>query len=216
MNMEHSQMDRIYLYTRFERFWHWAQALLIVILAVTGLEIHGVIGLAGFQLAVEIHNGAAWTWFVLYAFILFWHATTGQWKHYIPTTQKLLAVARYYAVGIFRGERHPVPKSERSKHNPLQRMAYLGITLVLVPFQVATGFLLYTYNRWAEWGIGTSLGTVATLHTLGAFGLIAFIVGHIYMTTTGHSVTCHLSAMCSGWEEVPAEHSKVSELERAA
>jgi len=31
---------RIYLYKRFERFWHWSQALLIIIMMVTCFEVH--------------------------------------------------------------------------------------------------------------------------------------------------------------------------------
>ncbi len=29
-----------------------------------------------------------------------------------------------------------------------------------------------------------------------------FLIVHIYMTTTGHSIMCHFTAMCTGWEEV--------------
>ena len=59
----------------------------------------------------------------------------------------------YYMIGIFRGEPHPVPKSERVKHNPLQRITYLGISVFLIPFQMITGLLYYTYNSWPEMGI---------------------------------------------------------------
>jgi len=46
-----------------------------------------------------------------------------------------------------------VPKSERIKHNPLQRLTYLGISLFLIPFQMATGLLYYTYNGWPAMGL---------------------------------------------------------------
>jgi thiosulfate reductase cytochrome b subunit len=114
-----------------------------------------------------------------------------------------MAVARYYIIGIFRGEPHPVPKSERSKHNPLQRLTYLGIAVVLIPVQVTTGLLYYTYNSWTQWGITFSLGSVALVHTVGAFALLAFLIVHVYMTTTGHTLWCHIKAMISGWEKVP-------------
>jgi thiosulfate reductase cytochrome b subunit len=197
------QMERLYLYSRFERFWHWAQAALIIFLALTGLEIHGTYRLFGFDLATELHNGAGIGWFVLYVFIIFWNLTTGEWKHYIPTTKKLLAVAAYYVYGIFRGEPHPVPKSERNKHNPLQRLTYLGISIVLIPLQVITGLLYYTYNWWPQWNLQWKLGSVATIHSAAAFALLVFLVVHVYMTTTGHNVCAHLKAMCTGWEEVP-------------
>jgi Ni,Fe-hydrogenase I cytochrome b subunit len=38
--MTTANIIKIYLYTRFERFWHWFQALMIITLIVTGLEIH--------------------------------------------------------------------------------------------------------------------------------------------------------------------------------
>lgn len=198
------RMERIYLYTRFERFWHWTQALLIVFLVVTGLEVHGATHWLGFEDAVEWHSALGIGWFVLYVFILFWQITTGEWKQYIPTTRKLMAVVRYYLIGIFRGEPHPVPKSERNKHNPLQRLTYLGIAVVLIPVQVTTGLLYYTYNSWPEWGIRLPLEPVALIHTAGAYALVAFLVVHIYMTSTGHNLWCHLTAMCTGWEDVPA------------
>lgn len=213
--MNTCEMERLYLYSRFERFWHWAQAALIVFLALTGLEIHGTYRLFGFDLATTLHNWAGIGWFVLYVFIIFWNLTTGEWKHYIPTTKKLLAVATYYVYGIFRGEPHPVPKSERNKHNPLQRLTYLGISVVLIPVQVLTGLLYYTYNHWLQWGIQWKLGTVATIHSAAAFALLVFLIVHVYMTTTGHSVCAHLKAMCTGWEEVPKPH-RPEVLDRAA
>jgi thiosulfate reductase cytochrome b subunit len=209
------EMERLYLYSRFERFWHWAQAALIIFLAMTGLEIHGTYRLFGFDLATELHNGAGIGWFVLYVFIIFWNLTTGEWKHYIPTTKKLLAVAAYYVYGIFRGEPHPVPKSERNKHNPLQRLTYLGISIVLIPLQVLTGLLYYTYNSWPQWNLQWKLGTVATIHSVAAFALLIFLVVHVYMTTTGHRVCAHLKAMCTGWEEVP-KTEELADLDQAA
>ncbi|WP_268966503.1 cytochrome b/b6 domain-containing protein, partial [Oceanidesulfovibrio marinus] len=103
---------------------------------------------------------------------------------------------RYYMIGILRGEPHPVLKSERAKHNPLQRLAYLGIVSLLIAFRMATGFLCYCYNDWAGIGVGgLSLGTLAALHTIGAVAFLVFIIVHVYMTTTGHTVFFHISAM---------------------
>ncbi|MFP4516973.1 MAG: cytochrome b/b6 domain-containing protein [Desulfovibrionales bacterium] len=195
--------NRIYLYSRFERFWHWFQALIIIVLAVTGFEIHGTYSLLGFETAFTVHNWTAWAWLVLYVFILFWMATTGEWRHYIPTYKKIFCVGCYYAYGIFHGEPHPVPKSERVKHNPLQRMTYLSIVTFLLPYQIVTGFLYYFYNLWPEWQLEWVLATMAYLHTAGAFAMLAFIIVHVYMTTTGHTVFSHTKAMITGWEEVP-------------
>ena len=211
---QNGDMKKIYLYTRFERFWHWLQALLLILLLITGLEVHGTYELMGFEQAVEWHNFLGLAWLVLFVFIVFWLLTTGEWKQYVPTTRKLFQVVRYYAVGIFRGEPHPVQKSRDAKHNPLQRLTYLGLSAVLLPIQMITGLLYYTYNSWPEWGLGwMSLEVLAIIHMAGAFAIFAFLIVHVYMTSTGHSITAHLSAMISGYEEVEREY-EVPEWER--
>lgn len=197
-------MKKIYLYTRFERFWHWLQAILIFMLLLTGFEVHGTFVLLGFKKAVSLHNFFGITWLILFVFIVFWVFTTGEWRQYIPTTKKLFEVMRYYASGIFRGEPHPVQKTRGAKHNPLQRLTYLGLTAVLLSLQMITGFLYYYYNDWDAWGIDgfLGLGVLAAIHVLCGFAILAFVIVHIYMTTTGHSLTAHIAAMFSGWEEV--------------
>ena len=200
--MNNETPQKMYLYARFERFWHWAQALLILVLLVTGFEIHGTYTLLGFERAFTVHNFCAWTWLVLYAFIVFWMITTGEWRQYTPTYKKVLEVAWYYAFGIFQGKPHPVPKTKRTKHNPLQRLTYLGIVSVLVPFQLITGYLYYFYNSWDQLGLDWGLSGVAILHTIGGFAMLVFVITHIYMTTTGHTVLAHTKAMITGWEEV--------------
>lgn len=197
------KMKRIYLYTRFERFWHWIQAILITMLLITGFEIHGTYILFGFERAVELHSFLGVTWLVLYAFILFWLVTTGEWRQYIPTTRKLIDVAHYYLIGIFQGKPHPVQKSIDAKHNPLQRLGYLWLSSILLPIQMALGLLGYTYNEWPEFGMDAylDLGVIAVAHSVLAFLILAFLIVHIYLITTGHRLTAHLTAMITGWEE---------------
>lgn len=213
--MNERKMTKIYLYTRFERFWHWVQALLIVLLLVTGFEVHGFYELLGFERAVKWHNYLGITWLVLFVFIVFWLLTTGEWKQYVPTTRKLFEVLKYYSYGIFHGLPHPVQKCVDAKHNPLQRLTYLGLSAVLLPVQMVTGLLYWTYNSWAEWGLDwLSLEVLAVIHIIGAFLILSFLVVHVYMTTTGHSLTAHVAAMCTGWEEVE-EGAKIQEWETA-
>jgi len=191
-------MKNIYLYARFERLWHWLQTLVIIILLLTGFEVNGVFTLLGFSTAVTVHNFVGLTWLIAFAFFVFWIFTTGEWRQYIPTTKKMLAVVRYYIYGIFRGEAHP--------HNPLQRIVYLILAAILLPVQMATGFLYWGYNSWSEWGLSSlSLQAVALIHTAGAFAILAFVVVHVYMITTGHTVLAHTRAMITGWEEVADE-----------
>ena len=63
--------ERIYLFKWFERFWHWSQAVLIILMAITGFEIHGSYNLFGFQTAIDIHVYSAWILIVLWVFTIF-------------------------------------------------------------------------------------------------------------------------------------------------
>ncbi len=209
-----SRLTNIYLYTRYERFWHWLQTILILLLLVTGFEINGLFSLFGFKVASEIHNTAGIAWLIAFAFFIFWLFTTGEWRQYIPTTKKMLLVIRYYSYGIFRGESHPVPKKRDAKHNPLQRLVYLSLAALLLPVQMATGLVYWGYNSWAGWGLsGLSLTVVAAIHLAGAFAILSFLVIHLYMITTGHTLFAHTRAMISGWEEVP-EGTEIEDWER--
>ena len=210
------QMKKIYLYTRYERFWHWLQMALIAVLLATGLEVHGVFPLIGFERAVDIHNFVGLTWLIAFFFFTFWLFTTGEWKQYIPTTRKMLIVIRYYSYGIFRGAPHPVPKSKKAKHNPLQRLTYLSLAAVMLPIQMITGLLYWSYNSWGAWGLDfLTMGAVAFVHTAMGFGILIFVIIHVYMTTTGHTVFAHIKAMITGWEDVAAD-TPVEEWEKKA
>ncbi|MGD2270032.1 MAG: cytochrome b/b6 domain-containing protein [Desulfobacterales bacterium] len=211
--MTGNKMKNIYLYTRYERFWHWLQTVLIILLIITGLEVHDSVSLLGFKTAVEVHNFVGIAWLVAFAFFVFWVFTTGEWRQYIPTTKKMLEVVRYYLYGIFRGEPHPVPKRKEAKHNPLQRLTYLALAALLLPIQMATGFLYWTYNSWSQWGLTfLNLKVLAIIHVAGGFAILSFVIVHIYMITTGHTISTHTRAMITGWEEVE-EEAEIQEWE---
>lgn len=196
-------MERIYIFKRFERFWHWTQALLIMTMMMTGFEIHGAYNLLGFKSAVNLHTTAAWALITLWVFAIFWHFTTGEWKQYIPTMEKVEAMMRYYVTGIFTHAPHPFRQTMLTKHNPLQRLAYLFVKLIINPLIWLTGLLYLFYSSWNDWGLGwLSLGWVATFHVIGAFMMLIFFIAHIYLATAGHTPTSHIKAMITGWEEV--------------
>lgn len=200
---------RILLYSRFERFWHWCQALLIITMGVTGFEIHGLYRLVGFRAAVDYHTTAAWALIALWIFAIFWHLTTGAWKQYLPTREKLLAVARFYAVGVFKGQDHPYERTPWRKLNPLQRLAYLSFKLMMAPMLWITGLLYMFHSEWGVWGLKPylDLGTVAMVHVTGAILIVTFLVVHVYMGTLGHGPWEHFKAMLTGWEEIHPSQS---------
>lgn len=198
---------KIFIYTKFNRFWHWMQALFIILLVLTGFEIHGSFSLFGYYNAFLIHNFLAWSLIILTAFAIFWHITTGQWKQYVPTRKFLREMIHYYFSGIFKGESHPFKKTELSKLNPLQRITYAFLKLFLIPLQIITGLFYLYYNNWPELGLSNlSLGFISSLHMLGAFLLTAFIIAHVYLTTTGETIFSNIKAMITGWEEADESH----------
>ncbi len=203
---------KAFIYSRYERFWHWAQAFLILFLALTGFEVHGSYRLFGFETAVLLHNQAAWLLIVLIVFTVFWHFTTGEWRQYLPTAHNLRAQAEYYITGIFRNAPHPTRKTRLTKLNPMQRLVYLGLKILFIPVMVVSG-LLYMFYRFPQNGQIESLrfsnlAPVAMAHTLGAYILLAFVVVHVYLITTGHTLTSNLEAMITGWEELEEEEEE--------
>lgn len=216
----------VYIYRSFERFWHWTQALLIFFLAATGMEIHGSIKFFGYHNAAKYHNTAAWALIVLIVFSIFWHFTTGEWRQYLPTRKNIRAQINYYLLGIFKNAPHPTKKGVLSKLNPLQKLTYLGLKVLMIPGMVISGLLYMFYRYPQEGGIESlnidSIEAIALFHTAGAYMLLAFIIGHIYLTTTGTTITSNLKAMITGYEELEShevdntisKQSKTTEKEK--
>lgn len=203
---------KVYIYKSFERFWHWVQAMLIFFLALTGFEIHGTFSFFGFHNAVKYHNVAAYALIVLIVFTIFWHFSTGEWRQYLPTIKNIKAQLDYYLIGIFRDAPHPTKKTVLSKLNPLQKLVYLGLKILVIPVMVISG-LFYIYYRYPQkYGVESlkveSLETIAIIHTIGAFLLIAFIVAHLYLITTGTTITSNLKAMITGYEELEEDEKE--------
>jgi thiosulfate reductase cytochrome b subunit len=195
--------ERVYIFKRFERFWHWTQALTILFLLLTGFEVHGAYKLFGFGRAVDLHTIAAWTLITLWVFAVFWHFTTGEWRQYIPTLDKVGAMIKYYLTGIFTDAPHPFRATTLTKHNPLQRLAYLFLWLGITPIIWFSGWFYLFYGQWRDWGVDgfLSLEWVAFFHVLGAYMILVFVIAHTYLITAGHTATSHLKAMITGWEE---------------
>lgn len=201
-------MKQVYLYKKFERFWHWGQTLLILVLIFTGFEIHGTTNWLGYETSVNIHNIAAWTFMVLIVFAIFWHITTDEWRQYLPTAKNMKAQLDYYLIGIFANAPHPVKKRSLSKLNPFQRITYFALKVLIIPAMLITG-LLYMYFNDPVLNIELeSLDWVAMLHTFGAYLLLTFLIVHLYLITTGHTILSNLKAMITGWETVDDEEVK--------
>lgn len=201
----------VHIFTRFERLWHWSQMSLIMVLLFTGFRIHGFYELIDFETAVMIHTYAALILLLIWAFAIFWLFTTGAWKHYLPTRKGLLKVAKYYAFGIFKGERHPYKKTYTRKHNPLQAISYLVLKIMIFPAIWITGLAYLTYGFWDTSSL--ALEWVAVLHTISAFAISIFIIVHVYLLSTGGSIKEHIKPMITGFDDVYLTEEEVAYLE---
>ncbi|MFA5404600.1 MAG: cytochrome b/b6 domain-containing protein [Ignavibacteria bacterium] len=209
-------IQKVYIYRAFERFWHWTQAVLIFLLALTGFEIHGSFSFFGYQNAVNYHVIAAYAFIVLIVFAIFWHFVTGEWKQYLPTTKNMKAQIFYYLFGIFSNSSHPTKKTVLSKLNPLQKLVYFGLKILVIPVMVISG-LLYMFYRYPQQGVMEGLNinsveVIAIFHTAGAFLLIAFLIVHLYLITTGTTVTSNLKAMITGYEDLQSEDKNIEKV----
>ena len=148
---------------------------------------------------------------------LFYHLSTGYIRQFIPEPKDFVSMAFrlavYYLRDIFRGEWHPFKRDFHHKLNPLQQIIYLVILNLLLPFQVVSGLLLWGSQYWP--GTVDSLIDISLLteaHSLASWMFVAFIIGHIYMTTTGPTPMSYLKGMITGWEEIE-ETSMLEEKE---
>jgi thiosulfate reductase cytochrome b subunit len=205
----HGALRREYMYTVYERQWHWLQTALILGLIFSGLVIHKpeYFGMFSFRYMVSVHNVLAAILVVNAALAAFYHLVSGEIQQFIPQPRdffhQAILQARYYLWGIFRGEPHPFEKSAKRKMNPLQQITYLAILNVLLPLQVITGAIMWGAQRYpdqvARIGGLTYLGPI---HSLVAWLFVSFIIAHVYLTTTGHTPLAGIRAMVVGWDEL--------------
>ncbi len=77
------------------------------------------------------------------------------------------------------------PKGEEARrYNVLQKGAYLGVALVLLPLMVATGLTMSPgFNAAAPWLLDLLGGrqSARTLHFLAAWAIVAFVLLHLFM-----------------------------------
>ncbi len=205
------ELKHVYMYSIYERQWHWLQTFVIFGLTFTGLVVHkpDMFSLFSFGWMVDLHNLFAILLVINAALSLFYHLASGEIKQFIPRPygffDNMVQQALYYLRGIFRGEAHPFEKDRDSKMNPIQQMTYLALLNVLLPLQIITGVLMWGAQQFPQMveALG-GLPFLAPFHTLIAWLLVTFVIVHVYMTTTGHTPLTNIKAMVMGYDDVEA------------
>ena len=208
-------VKQVYMYAVYERFWHWLQTFTILLLIFSGLVIHrpDMFSLFSFPYIVVMHNVLAAILVINAALSLFYHLASGEIQQFIPRPygffDQAIVQAKFYVQGIFTHAPHPFEKTPQKKLNPLQQITYFGILNVLLPLQVITGALMWgvqSFPQISAWLGG--LPFLAPFHSLVAWSFAAFIIAHVYLTTTGHEPLANMKAMMMGWEAMNNETMK--------
>jgi thiosulfate reductase cytochrome b subunit len=212
-----------YMYGVYERQWHWLQTAVIFGLVFTGMVVHKpqMFAALNFAWMVDLHNLFALLLVLNAALALFYHLASGEIKQFVPRPygffDNAIEQALYYLRGIFKGDPHPFEKTRERKLNPLQQMTYFGLLNVLLPLIMLTGALMWGAQRWPE--VTAALGGLAVLapvHTLVAWMIVAFIIAHVYLTTTGHTPLAGMRAMVMGYDAVETSEGAPAEPAREA
>lgn len=199
--------EREYLIAPWIRIWHWSNALLILILGITGMSVHFADPdrmLVEFSLAVRIHNIAGVTLIGAYLFFVVANLVSGNWWQFVPKPpgilQRIVKQALWYGIGVFKGEPHPHEPSKDEHFNVLQAVTYWTVMYLLMPVILISG-LIYLYPEFAPdtlFGFDGLL-PIALVHYLSAVAVLLFMLSHIYLGTTGKTVGQMVRMMITGW-----------------
>ncbi|HNX86704.1 MAG TPA: cytochrome b/b6 domain-containing protein [Bacteroidales bacterium] len=203
-----SNSERLYLYPVWIRLWHLTNAILCLVLIVTGLSIQfsNPSVVLQFKVAVAIHNIAGVLLTLSYVVFFLGNLFTVNGKYYIFEVKgfitRLMKQFRYYTIGIFRKETPPFPVTMEQKFNPLQQFSYVILMYVLVPLAILSGIGLLYPQITVNSLLGTSgLNLTDLLHITAGFLITVFLCIHIYFCTIGKTSVSNFKSMIDGYHE---------------
>jgi thiosulfate reductase cytochrome b subunit len=201
--------ERIFILPLWIRLWHWSNAVLMLVLTVTGVSLHFAspdAPLVPFRLSVMLHNNAGLAVAGLYVIFVVANIVSGNWWQYVPKPdgffERCWRQTRFYAYGIFRGEHHPYPPTREANFNALQQIIYWVVMYLLMPLLIVSGLVFMWPDLAPKRAFGVDgLLPVAVLHYMVGAMIVAFMVAHIYLGTTGTRVSSLFKMMVTGWHE---------------
>jgi thiosulfate reductase cytochrome b subunit len=202
---------KLYLYPVWIRLWHALNAMLFLVLIFTGISMQyadtaGNFSLIRFEQAVKFHNVAAVILVLNYGFFVLKNALTYNGKYYKIRREgffrDLTLQFRYYAYGMFRGEKHPFEVNEENKFNPLQKISYVVVIYLFLPFVIISGLALLFPEIIVRQVFGIS-GVLFTdlVHVIAGYFLSIFMIIHIYTCTLGKKPGTLFRSMINGYHE---------------
>ena len=201
--------EKLYLYPVWVRLWHWANAILCLLLILTGLSMQysdPEYPLIRFDYAVAIHDISGIILTISYILFVLGNLLTPNGSQYLFRIRgyfrNVTRQARYYAFGMFKGEDPPFEITENNKFNPLQRFSYVFIMYISIPVIIITGLMLL-YPEYLLHGVfGTfALHTTDIIHVVLGFIVSLFFVVHVYFCTIGSRPLSNFTSMFNGYHE---------------
>lgn len=200
---------RVFVLPLWIRLWHWTNALLIIVLIVTGASLHfanPALPLVPFELAARIHDIAGLLLVALYLMFLIANVISGNWWQYVPKPQgfgeRMMRQTRYYVWGIFRGESPPYSPTREVNFNAMQQITYWVIMYLFMPLLLITGLIFMWPDLAPRQVFGVDgLIPVAVVHYLTGLVITLFLIAHIYLGSCGRQVRTHYRMMITGWHE---------------
>ncbi len=199
--------DKVYLYPIWVRLWHMLNALLFLVLILTGLSLQYSsieYPLIPFNYAVSMHNIAGIALIICYIFFLFANRFTSNGNYYqfklSGLFKRVIKQFRYYTIGIFKKGKPPYPVTKKRKFNPMQKLSYVVVMYIFMPIIILTGIMLFFPDLLPAkiLGIG-GIHFTDLLHILSGFILSIFMVIHIYFCTIGKTPFSNFKSMITGW-----------------
>jgi len=199
----------MYLYPKWLRLWHVINAVLFLILIVTGISMQytdkeNAAYVVGFAKAVKWHNFAAIVLTINYIIFVTGNLVTNNGQYYRIGKKNfisdLLKQLKYYSFGMFKGKKHPFPVTEKRKFNPLQKVTYVLAMYVAVPLLIISGLgLLFPEITITRFFGASGLVLTVILHITMGFFLSIFMIIHIYTCTLGSTPTSLFRGMITGY-----------------
>lgn len=197
--------ERYVLHPFLERLGHWIHLLTMIVMILTGAQIHAP---GSFNLFGSLNTARQLHFMFMYLFCAqgIFHTyrwwITGEWKEEFVTgqdvTQNLAPAILYYL--FLRNEEPP----KRGKYNALQEITYAGL-FALAAIQAVLGFTLYAPTGVFSFVVKPvgGLAAVRGWHYIANWTFIAFLIIHLYMVfSEGLHV---LVSMITGYATRPVE-----------
>lgn len=201
--------EKIYLYPLWIRLWHALNAILIILLIISGISMQYTNPenpFIRFDIAVTMHNISGMILTANYIIFLVGNFITPNGKYYKIELKgligRLIKQFTYYTFGIFKHEKPPFPVTKDSKFNPLQLFTYLIAMYILVPIVFITGWaLLYPELILTKFFGGSGLKVNDFIHVIVGFFLSFFMFIHVYFCTIGATFISNFKSMITGFHE---------------